>query len=87
MFARFCAADHQLASEKLLIVQFVDRALRFFNGLHLDEGETLRALVVAIAHHLGVLNVTDSVEEFKEIALRRIERQIANVEARRSDFD
>ena len=87
MFARFCPADHQLASEKLLIVQFVDRALRFLNGLHLDEGETFRALVVTIAHNLRVLDVTDAVEEVEQIALGRVERQIADVKTRRSDFD
>ena len=42
---------------------------------------------MAIAHDLGVLHVTDAVEELEEIALGRIEGQIADVKTRRSDFD
>jgi len=87
MFARFCAAHHQLAPEKFLIVQFLHCALRFVDRLHLDERETFRALVVTIAHNLRVLDVPDAVKELEQIALGRIERQIANVKTRRSDFD
>ena len=42
---------------------------------------------MAIAHHLGVLNVADAVEELEQIALGCIEGQIANVKTRRSNFD
>ena len=87
MFARFCTAYHQLTSEKFLIMQFLHCALRFLDRLHLDEGETFRALVVTIAHNLRVLDVADAVKELEQIALRRIERQIADVKTRRSDFD
>ena len=87
MFARLCAAHHQLAPEKFLIVQFLHRALRFFDRLHLDEGETFRALVVTIAHNLRVLDMADAIEELEQIALGRVERQIADVKTRRSDFD
>jgi hypothetical protein len=55
--------------------------------LHLHEGKTFRALVMPVTYDLGVLNVSDTVEQFEEIALGSIERQIADVEARRSDFD
>jgi hypothetical protein len=40
-----------------------------------------------IAYDLGVLHMADSVEELEEIALGRVERQIADVKTRRSDFD
>ncbi len=65
VFARFRAADHELAAEKFFVVQFLHRAFRFLDRLHRDEGETFRALVVAIAHDLGVLDVADAVEELE----------------------
>jgi hypothetical protein len=87
MFARFSAADDELAPEEFLVMQFLYRAFRFIDRLHGDDGEPFRALVVAIAHDLGVLHVTDTVKQLEEIALRRVERQIADVQTRRSDFD
>ncbi len=73
VLARFRAADHELASEEFLIVQFIHRALGFLDRLHLDEGETFRALVVPIAHYFGVLHMADAVEELEEIALGCVE--------------
>jgi hypothetical protein len=87
MLARLCAAYHQLAPKEFLIVQFFDRAFRFVHGLHLHKGETLRTLVVAIAHNLRVLHVADPVEQFEEIAFRRVERQIADIKPRRGYLD
>ncbi|MEY2546148.1 MAG: hypothetical protein QOG48_1265 [Verrucomicrobiota bacterium] len=87
VFARFRAADHELAAEKFLVVQFRDGAFGFVDGLHLHEGESFRALVVAIAHDLGVLHMADAVEELEEIALGRVEGQIADVKSRRAYFD
>ena len=87
MLAGLGAADYQLATEKLLVVQFVDGPLRFLDGLHLDESKTFRALIVAIADNLGVLNVSNPVEQFEEIALGSVEGQIPHVQARRSDRD
>src|SRR5436305_10226351 len=86
-FARFRAADPELAPEEFLIVQFLHRALGFVDRLHRDEGETFRALVVTVAHDLGVLDMAHAVEELKKIALGRVEGQIADVKTRRSDFD
>ena len=73
MFGRFCAADDQLAAKEFLVMQLGHRSLCFVHGLHLDESETLRALIMLVAHHFGVLHVANAVEEIKEIALRRIE--------------
>jgi hypothetical protein len=42
---------------------------------------------VAITHDLGILDVPDSVEQFEKIALGCVERQVTNVQTRRSDFD
>jgi hypothetical protein len=87
VLARFSAADHQFATEKLFVVQNFNCALCFFDRLHLDEGEAFGALVVAIAHYFGVLNVTDPVEKIEKIAFGRVERQIPDVKPGRSDFD
>jgi len=54
-------------------VQFIHRALGFLDRLHLDEGETFRALVVPIAHYFGVLHMADAVEELEEVALGCVE--------------
>ena len=73
VLARFRAADHELAPEEFLIVQFIHRSLGFLDRLHLDESETFGALVVAIAHHFGVLDMADAVEKIEEIALGCVE--------------
>jgi len=65
MFARFGAANYKLAAKEFLVVQFVHRAFGFLDRLHLDEGETFRTLIVAIAHDFGVLDVADAVEELE----------------------
>ena len=87
MLARLCAAHDQSAAEEFLVMQFLHRAFRFLDGLHLHEGETLRALVVPVTYDLGILHVPHTVEQFKEIALGCVEGQVADVKTRRSDFD
>ena len=62
MFARFRATDHEFAAEEFLVVQFLDGALGFLDGLHLHKSKTLRALIVAVTHDLRVLHVADTVE-------------------------
>lgn len=73
MLGRFRAAHYELSAEELLIVELAHCPLRFFDGLHLHEGEPLRALIMFVAHDLGVLDMADAVEEVKQIALRRVE--------------
>ncbi len=87
MLARFRAAHEELAAEELLVVQLGDGALRFFHRIHLHKGEAFRALVVLVGHDLRVLHLADAIEELEEIALRGFERQIADVQPRRGDFD
>ena len=65
MVARLRATDYELASQKLLVVEFLHCAFCFIHGEHLYEGKTLRALVVFVADHLGVLDLSDAVEELK----------------------
>ena len=87
MFARFRAADYEFAAEEFLIVQFRYRALCFIHRQHLHESETFRALVMLVSHDFGVLHFPDAIKELEQIALRRVERQIADVKTRRCDFD
>jgi hypothetical protein len=68
-------------------VQFVHSALGFLDGLHLNKRKAFRALVVPIAYDLCVLDVSNTVEQVEEIALGGVERQVANVETRRRDFN
>ena len=82
MLIGFRAAHDESATEEFLVVQFLHRAFRFVDGLHLHKRKTLRALVVTIAYDLCVLHVANAVEQFEEIALGGIEGQVANVEAR-----
>src|SRR4051812_47799206 len=87
MLARFRATYDQLATEKFLVVQFLHRALRLIDRVHLDEGKSFRPLVVAISDHLGVLDRADAVEELEQIALGRVERQVSDVKSGRRYFD
>src|SRR5437588_6604053 len=73
VFARFRAADDQLAAEEFLVVQLGYRSLRLVHRLHLHKSEALGALIVFIAHDFRVLDVADTVEEIKEVALCGIE--------------
>ena len=87
MLVGFRAAHNEPATEEFFVVQFLNSAFRFLDGLHLDKRKTFRALVVPIAYDLCVLHVSNAVEQVEEIALGGIERQIANVETRRRDFN
>lgn len=86
MLARLGAAHDQLAAEKFLVVQFFDGPFRFLHGLHLNEGKTFRALIVTIAHHFCVLNMSNTVEQFEKIAFGGIEGEIAHVQTWRSNL-
>ncbi len=85
--ARLRTTHDELAAEEFLVVQLLNGALRFLDSLHVHESKTFRALVVPITHDLGVLHVADTVEQFEEIAFRRVEGKVADVKTRRSDFD
>ena len=62
MLIGFRTAHNKPATEKFLVVQFIHSAFRFLDGLHLYKRKTLRALVVAIAYDLCVLNMSNAVE-------------------------
>ena len=79
MLAGFCAAHYQSAAEEFFVVQFLHSAFRFLDGLHLHKRKAFRALVVPITYDLGILHVPHSVEQFKQIALGGVERQVAYV--------
>lgn len=83
----FRAAHNEPATEKFLVVQFVHGALGLVDRLHLHKRKTFRALIVTIAYDLCVLHVSNAVEQFEEVALGGVERQIADVETRRRDFN
>jgi len=87
MLIGFCPAHDQPAAKEFFVVQFLHGAFRFLDGLHLYKGETFRALVVPVTYDLGILHVPHSVEQFKQIALGSVERQIANVQTWRSNFN
>ena len=87
MLIGFRAAYDKPATEKFFVVQFLHRAFRLFDGLHLYKRKTFRALVVPIAYDLCILHVSNAVEQFEEIAFGGVEGQVADVKARRSDFD
>ena len=87
MLIGFRTAYHEPATEEFLVVQFLHRAFGFLDVLHLYKRKTFRALVVPIAYDLCVLHVSNPVEQVEEIALGGVERQIANVETRRRNFN
>jgi hypothetical protein len=81
------AAHDELAAEKLLVVEFLDGAPRFFGRLHLDERETLGTLRLFMADDFGRHDLADAVEQLREVALGRVEREIADVKTRRGHLD
>ena len=87
MLIGFRAAHNEPATEEFLVVQFLYSAFRFLDCLHLHKRKTFRALVVPIAYDLCVLHVANAVEQLEEIALGRVEGQVANVETRGRDFN
>ena len=68
-------------------MQFLHRALGFFDRLHLNKSKAFRALIVTVADYFSVLDVTDPVKQVEQIAFGRVERQIADIETGRSNFD
>jgi hypothetical protein len=82
MLIGFRAAHNKPATEEFLVMQFLDRAFRFLDSLHLHKRKTFRSLVVPIAYDLCVLYVSNTVEQVEEIALGGVERQVADVETR-----
>ena len=79
MLIGFRATDDQPATQEFLVVQFLNRAFRFVDGLHLYKRKAFRALVVAIANNLCVLHMSNAGEQFEQVALGRVERQVADV--------
>ncbi len=73
MLIGFRAAHDQPATEEFLIVQFLHRAFRFLNGLHLHKRKTFRTLVVPVTDDLRVLNMSNAIEQVEEIALGGVE--------------
>jgi len=81
------ATHDQFAAKEFLVVQFLDRSFRFFDRLHLNEGESLRALVMLVGHYFRVLHLTHTVEQIEEIALGCFEGEVAHVKTRGRYFD
>ena len=81
------AADHELAPEKLLVMQFLHGALGFFGGLHLHECEAFGTLRLFMADDFRRHDLADAIEKFREVALGGVERKIADVKTRRGYLD
>src|SRR5262249_3082648 len=73
MLIGFRTAHNEPATEEFLVVQFLHRAFRFLDGLHLDKRKTFRALIVPIAYDLCILHMSNAVEQVEEIALGSVE--------------
>jgi hypothetical protein len=72
MLTRLRAADHELATKELFVVQFLDGTFRFLDRLHLHESETFGPLIVTVTYDLGVFDMANAVEQLEEITLRRV---------------
>lgn len=87
MLGGFRAANDKFATHEVLVMEFLDRALRFFRRQHLHKRETFAALIVFVGHDFRRLHGPNAVEELEQVALRGIERQVADVETARCYFD
>jgi hypothetical protein len=68
-------------------VKLVDRALGLLDGRKRDESESLGALSLAVANNFDVLDGSNAAEELHQVALSRIEREVAYVDAGRGHFN
>jgi len=87
MLIGFGAAYDEPAPEEFLVVQFLHRAFRFLDGLHLHKRKTFRALVMPITYDLRVLHVSNAIEQFEEIALGGLRLIKNKVETQRRNFN
>jgi hypothetical protein len=87
MMIGLCSANDQFPSQEFLIVQLRDGAAGFLDRLHLDEGEPFRALVMFVTHYLRVLHLPYSVKELEQVALRRFEGEVTDIEPGCGYFD
>ena len=87
MLAGLRPTDDESATKEFFVMQFLHRTFCLLDGLHLDEGKTFRALIMSVTYDLSVLHVPHAVEQFEEIALGSVKRQVANVKTRRRDFN
>ena len=81
------AADHEAAAHELFIVEFDHSAFGFVDARQSHERKTFGFLRFAVADDLGVLDGTDPGEQFGKIALDGVEREVADVDFRRGDFE
>jgi hypothetical protein len=72
--------DGQVAAAEIMIVQLLDRALRFLVGRHLDEAEASGATGCHVAHDFDAFDVSAAREELLEILLARGVRKVPDVE-------
>ncbi len=84
---RLCAADDELASHELLIVQLADGPLGLVDALHLYERKALGTLGRSMRDDLGAGHAADPVEQLGQIVFGGLEGEIADVEARGGDLD
>jgi hypothetical protein len=81
------AADYQLAAHVFLVVKLINCALGLLDGRKRDESESFGALSLAVANNLDVLYGPNAAEELHQVTLRRIEREIAYVDAGRGHLN
>jgi len=74
-------ADHQLAAHVFLVVKFVDGTLGLIDGGQLDETESFGTMGLTVADDLDILDGADAAEEFEQIALGRVEGEVAHIDA------
>jgi hypothetical protein len=77
--AGFSTTDDQFTAHELLVVEFGYGAFCLVDCVHRHECEALRVLRVPMAYDFRVVDLADAVEEVEQIALGRIEREVADV--------
>ncbi len=73
------SAHYEFAAHKLLIVEFFHCAFGFLQRLHLNKCEPFGSVRVFIGYYLCVLDFAYSIEEFEQVALGGVVRQIPHV--------
>src|SRR5688572_25311280 len=76
---RLRLVDGQVPAAEVVVVELIDRLLRFLIGRHLDEPESARPAGGHVAHDLDALDGSASGEELLQVLLSRAVREVAHV--------
>lgn len=81
-FGIFRSGNHHFPAHVLLVMQFIDRPQGFVEALHIDKRIALGTLGARVVHDFYIGHGADTFEEFDQIGLGGVVREIADIKTR-----